>query len=166
MSLGSNGVDQVCSLRKLSTRLRGTNFCSSSAYFASSFVRQPNGSKYTRIVQNAPKHEFRVQWGGSVCSSRKLSMRLRGTNFCSSSAYFAPSFVRQPNGSKYTRIVQNAPKHEFRVQWGGSGAIVATNSDVTLCYEHLHLFSLFCTEFHKPTKLSQMHPNSTKRDKT
>ena len=102
-----------------------------------------------------------------MCSSRKLSMRLRGTNFCSSSAYFAPSFVRQPNGSKYTRIVQNAPKHEFRVQWGGSGAIVATNSDVTLCYEHLHLFSLFCTEFHKPTKLSQMHPivqNAPKHD--
>ena len=115
---------------------------------------------------SAPKHEFRVNGVDQVCSLWKLLMQLCGMNFSSSSAYFAPSFVRQPNGSKYTRIVQNAPKHEFRVQWGGSGAIVATNSDVTLCYEHLHLFSLFCTEFHKPTKLSQMHPNSTKRDKT
>ena len=67
MSLGSNGVDQVCSLRKLSLQLCGTNFCSSSAYIAPSFVRQPNGSKYTRIAQNAPKHEFRVQWGWIGC---------------------------------------------------------------------------------------------------
>ena len=26
---------------------------------------------------------------------------------------------------------ENAPKHEFRVQWGGSGAFVAKNSDAT-----------------------------------
>ena len=64
-SLGSNGVDQVRSLRKIPTRLRVTNFCTSSAYFAPSFVRQPNGPKCTQIVQNAPKRQFRVQWGGS-----------------------------------------------------------------------------------------------------
>src|SRR6185295_13566201 len=34
MSLGSNGVDRVRSLRKISTRLRGTNFCTSSARLA------------------------------------------------------------------------------------------------------------------------------------
>jgi len=137
MSLGSNGTE----FRK-QTKL---------------FKMHPNCSKRAKTwVLDA------MGWIGCV-RCEKFRRDFVETNFL---AHFAPSFVRQPNGSKYTRIVQNAPKHEFRVQWGGSGAIVATNSDVTLCYEHLHLFSLFCTEFHKPTKLSQMHPNSTKRDKT
>jgi hypothetical protein len=42
MSLGSNGVDRVRSLRKIPTRLRGTNFrnnCTSPAYFALSFMQ-------------------------------------------------------------------------------------------------------------------------------
>ena len=65
MSLGSNGVDRVRSLRNDSTQLRGTNFCTSSERFASSFIRQLNSPKCTQMVQNAPKHEFRVQWGGS-----------------------------------------------------------------------------------------------------
>ena len=65
MSLGSNGVDWVHWLRKIATQLRGTNFCTSSARFASSFVSQLNGPKCTKILWNAPKHFFRVQWGGS-----------------------------------------------------------------------------------------------------
>ena len=43
VSLGSNGVDWVHSLRKIMTRLRGTNFSTSSACFVPSSVRQPNG---------------------------------------------------------------------------------------------------------------------------
>ena len=107
--LGSNGVDRVRSLQKIPTRLRGTNFCTSSARFAPSFVSQPNGPQCTKIVRNAPEHEFRVQWDGSVVFIWKLSMRLRTTNFCTSSARFAPSFVSQPNGPKCTKIVRNAP---------------------------------------------------------
>ena len=41
MSLGSNGVDRVCSLRKSSMRFRATNFCiyyTNSTRFAPSFV--------------------------------------------------------------------------------------------------------------------------------
>ena len=40
-SLGSNGVDWVCSLQKILMRLQGTNFCincTSSTHFATSFV--------------------------------------------------------------------------------------------------------------------------------
>ena len=33
---------------------------------------------------------------------------------------------------------ENAPKHEFRVQWGGSRAFVAKNSDVGSWLELLH----------------------------
>src|SRR6185437_3805609 len=45
MSLGSNGVDWVCSLRKILMRLHGTNFCincTSSTSFAPSFVQYRN----------------------------------------------------------------------------------------------------------------------------
>ena len=66
MSLGSNGVDQVCWLQKITTWLRGTSFrinCTNSHCFASSFMRLRNYPKCTQTLCNAPKHEFGVQWG-------------------------------------------------------------------------------------------------------
>ena len=101
-----------------------------------------------------------------VRSLRKIPMRLCGTNFCTSSARVAPSFVRKPNGPECTQIVRNKPQRWLRVQWGASGAFVAKNSDTTSCHELLHSFGPFCTEFCKATKLSKMQPNSTKRTKT
>src|SRR6185295_3718142 len=103
MSLGSNGVDRVGSLQKILTRLRGTNFCTSSARFAPSFIWQQNGPKCTQMVRNTPQHEFNGV--DRVLSLRKIPMRLRGTNFCTSSARFAPSFVRQSNSPKCTQTV-------------------------------------------------------------
>ena len=97
---------------------------------------------------------------------QKIPMRLHGTNICTSSARFAPSFVRQRNSPKCTKIVRNAPKHEFRVQWGGSCTLVVKNCDATSWHELLHYFVPFCTEFRKTTKRSRMHPNSTKHTKT
>src|SRR4029079_15471110 len=82
VSLGSNGVDRVLKLRKIPTRRRGTNFCTSSARFAPSFVRQQNGPECTQIVRNAPKHQFRVQWGGSgVFVVKKLRRDLVARTF-------------------------------------------------------------------------------------
>src|SRR6185437_16652303 len=100
-------------------------------------------------------------WIGCV-RCKKTPSRLRGTNFCTSSAGLAPSFVRQPNGPECTQIVRNALKHQFRVKWVGSGAFVAKNSDATSWHELLHKFGLFCTEFRKATKWSRTQPNSTK----
>ena len=137
-SLGSHGVDRVCSFRKFPTRLRGTNFCTSSVRFAPSFVRQPNGPEWTQIVRNAPNVSLGSDGVDRVHSLRKIPMQLRAMNFCTSSASFAPSFVRQPNGPECTQIVRNAPKRQFRVRWGGSGAFVAKNSDVTSWHELLH----------------------------
>ena len=125
------------SLRKILTQLHGTNFCTSSARFALSFVRQPNGAECTQIVRNTPKCEFRVQWDGSG-ALRKIPTRLRGTNFCTGLARCAPSFVRQPKDPESTQIVRNAPKHQFRVQWGGSGVFVAKNSNATSWHKLLH----------------------------
>ena len=42
-----------------------------------------------------------------VRSSQKISMRLRRTNFCTSSARFPPRFVRQPNCPNCTETHQN-----------------------------------------------------------
>ena len=128
----------MISLGKIPTRFRGTNFCTSSSRFPPSFVSQLNGPEYTQMIQNAPKHQFRVQWVGSGAFIAKIPTRLRGTNFCTSSARFQPSFVRQPNGPECTQMVRNALKCHFRVQWSGSGAFVAINSDATSWHEHVH----------------------------
>ena len=156
-------MDWGAFIKKNSDTTSCINFCSSSARFAPSFVRQPNGPECTQMVLNTPKRQFRVQWVGSgafvakysdttswhertssarfapifvrhpngpectqwyethqnislgangvdrVRSLQKIPTRLRGTNFCTSSARFAPSFVRQPNGPKRIPIVRNAP---------------------------------------------------------
>ena len=51
------------------------------------------------------------------------------------------------------------------MQWGGSDAFVAKNSDATLWHKLLHYFGPFCTVFRKATKRSRMHPNRTKHAK-
>src|SRR6185437_2979054 len=113
--------------------------------------------------QNVCLESNGVDW---VHSLPKIPTRLRGTNFCTTSACFAPSFVRQPNSPECTQIVQNAQERQFGVKWGGSSAFVAKNIHVTSWHELLHYFGLFCTEFRKATKRSRMHPNSTKCTKT
>ena len=141
------------SLRKIMTQLRGTNFCPSSARFVPSFVMQPNGPKWYETCQNMSLESNGLD---RECSLRKVPTRLRGTNFCTGSTSFPPRFVWQPNCPNCTQMVRNTPKHEFRVQWGGSGVFVAKNTDATLWHELLHYFGPFCTVFRKATKLSQM----------
>ena len=104
VSLGSNVVDWVRSLRKIPMRLRDTNFSTSSVRFATSFVKQLNSPECTQIIRNGPKHQFRVQCCGLGAFVQKIPTRHRGTNFCTSSARFAPSFVRQRNGPECTQI--------------------------------------------------------------
>ena len=113
-------------------------FCTSSAHFASSFVSNqtvPNAPKWYEMHQNVSLGSNGVD---RVSSLRKILTRLRGTNFCTSSACFAPSFLRQPNGPGCTQMVLNAPKHQLRAKLVGSGAFVVKNSDATLWNELLH----------------------------
>ena len=144
MSLGSNGVDWVRSLQKILTWLRATYFsinCTNSLCFGPSLMELRNDTKCTQTLNNAPKHEFRVQCGGLGAFVKKIPMWLHGTNFCincTSSHYFAPSFMELRNDPKCTQTLNNAPKHEFRVQWGGLGAFIAKNPDVTSWHELLH----------------------------
>ena len=121
--------------KKIPTQLHCTNFCTTSARIAPSFVRQPNGHKCTKIVRNAPKCQFRVQWGGL-------------------GAFVVTEFCKATKRSECTQIVRNASKHQFTVQWGGSDEFVAKNSDATSCHKLLHQLGAFCTEFRKATKWS------------
>ena len=133
----------------------------------------PNAPKCYETHQNStrstpldPKLMFwgPMGWIGCLCCE-KFRSDFVARPFCTSSARFAPSFVRQPNGPECTKIVRNAPKCQFGVQWGGLGAFVAKNSDPTSWHELLHYFGPFCTKFRMATKRSRMLPNSTKHTK-
>ena len=144
MSLGSNGVDQVRSLRKITTWLRGTNFCNNSTSYP--FLHRV--SCFYETIPNAPIHYETLQnmnlWSNGmhwVCLLRKIPTWLRGTKFCidcTSSPHFAPSFMQLWNDPKCTQTLWNTTKEEFRVQWEGLTAFVAKNYNVTLCHELIH----------------------------
>ena len=155
MSLEYNGVDQVHSLRKILTRFRGTNFCTSLAHIALSVVTQPNCPKCIQIVQTHRNMRLGSNGVDREHSLKKIPTRLDGTNFYTTSPGFARSFVRQTNSTKCTQIVQNTSKHEVRIQWDGSGVFVSKNSDTTSWHKHLHHFGRFARSFVRQT-------NSTK----
>ena len=121
VSLGSNGVYQVRWLRKITMWLRGTNFCincTSSICFATSFMQlrnDPNAPKHYETIPNAPKH-YETHQNMSLGSNgvdqvrwlRKITMWLRGTNFC---ILIAPvQYVLQQVSCSYETI-PNAPKY-------------------------------------------------------
>ena len=126
------------SLRKIPARLRGTNFCTSSACFAPSLVRQTNGPECTQIVRNAPKHQFRVQLGGSGAIVAKM----------------------HPNSTKTHQNISLGSNGEDRVR--SLRQIPTRLRGMNFCTSSAR----FCTEFRKATKRSRMHPNSMKRTKT
>ena len=130
-------MGRVRSLQKILTRLRGTNFCTTSARVAPSFVREPTGPECTQIVQNAPIHQFRIQWVGSGAFVAKNSdvtswHELLHGPFCTEFRKATKRSRMHPNGMK------NELKHQFRVQWSGSGAFVGKNSDAISWHELLH----------------------------
>ena len=138
MSLGFNRVDRERLLRKIPTQLCGTNFCTSLAHFALAFARYKTVQNLLKQYETHKNMSIGSNGVDRVFMLRKILMQLRGTNFCTSSARFVPSFVRQPNGPKCTLIVRNTPQRQFRVQLSGSGAFVAKNSDATSWHELLH----------------------------
>ena len=101
-----------------------------------SYETIPNAPKHYATHQNMSLRSNGADW---VRSLRKIPMWLHGSNFCincTSSPRFAPS-LQLRNDPKCAQTLWNAPKHEFRVQWGGSGAFVAKNYNVTSRHELL-----------------------------
>ena len=101
MTLGSNDVDWVRSLRKIPMWIHGTSFCincTSSPRFAPSLIISyetiPNAPKHCKTHQNMGLGSNGLDW---VRSSQKILTRLLGTKFCincTSSDHFAPSFMQ------------------------------------------------------------------------
>jgi hypothetical protein len=59
-------------------------------------------------------------------------------------------------------MVRNASKHEFWVQWSGTGALIVKNSDATSFSEVVlkwHQVGQFCIDFCAATKWSEMPQN-------
>ena len=144
MSLGSNGVDQVRSLRKIQCDFVARTFVliEPVQYVLKQVLccyrTIPNAPKYYETHRNISLGSNGVDW---VRSLRKNLKWLRGTKFCincTSSPRFAPSFMQLRNDPICTQTLWNARKQEFWVQWGELGAFVAKNPDVTSWHERLH----------------------------
>ena len=144
---GSNGVYRVRSLRKTLMRFCGTNF------FINCTVqpilhRVPCSNE---TLSTAPKHyemlqnmslvpmgwiecvlceKFRCDFMAQTCALIALVQPVLHRVSCSDETL--------TNAPKH---YENALKHEFTVQWGGSRAFVAKNSDASSCHELLH----YCT---------------------
>ena len=100
MSLGSNGVDWVRSLRKIPTWLRGMNFALIAPVHpvlhrvSCSYETIPNAPKHYTTHQNMSLGSNGAYW---VRSLWKITTWLRGTNFCingTSSPCFASSLMQ------------------------------------------------------------------------
>ena len=109
MSLGSNGVDQVCSLRKIQCDFmaRTLVLIEPVQYVLKQVLCRyetiPNAPKYYETHQNISLGSNGVDW---VRSLKKILKLLRGTNFyinCTSSPRFAPSFMQLRNEPKCTQ---------------------------------------------------------------
>ena len=144
MSLGSNGVDWVHSLREIPMWLRGKNFRingTNSPCFASSFMQLWNDPKCTQTICYAPKHQFRVQWGGLGAFVEKIPAWLRRTSFrinCTSSPCFAwvsCGYETIPNAPKHYATHQNMSIGSNGVDWVD---FLAKNHDVNSWHELLY----------------------------
>ena len=115
--LGSKGRIGCVRCEKILTWLRATNFCincTTSPRFAPSFMQLRKDPKCSRTLWNAPKHEFRVQCGGSGASVANNYNANSWHNLllnCTTSICFATSFLQLRNDPKCTEILWNAPKH-------------------------------------------------------
>ena len=73
-----------------------------------------------------------------------------------------PSSIRQLNNPKCTQMVWNAPKHEFRVQWGGSGAFVAKKFQCDLMAQTCALIAQVLPILHRVPCSIKTLPNAPK----
>jgi hypothetical protein len=109
MSLGSNGVDKVHSLRIILMRLRGKNFsinCTSSAHFALSFVQLRSNPKCNQTQRNAAINDGPIEWVGCIHCEKFQNDFMAQT--CALIAPVQPIFQRV---SCSNETLPNAPKH-------------------------------------------------------
>jgi hypothetical protein len=86
-------------------------------------------------VRNAPKHEFWVHWSGSGAFVAKIFRCDFVYRTCALMAPVRPVLHRL---SCSNETIRNAPKHEFWVQWIGSGAFIAKKANTNSFCELVH----------------------------
>jgi len=152
-------------LREILKRLRGTNFCincTSSAHFAPSIVQFPNPPKHYKTHQNTSLGSDGVDREDLL---QKILTRLCGTNFCincNCSAYFELSIIKPRKDPKCTQTQRNATKYEYWVQWGGSGAFIANNSNATSWHKLLQYLHHTQPILHRVSCSNEIVPNAPK----
>ena len=114
-SLWSNGVNRVRSLRKIPTRLHGTN------------ISQQNPPPHWTL--NSCFGVFRTI-GCVQCEKFRRVFVARTFELVRTVLH---QFCKE---TKRSQMVLNATKHEFSVQWGRSGAFIAKNSEANSWHEH------------------------------
>jgi len=127
-----------------------------------SYKTIPNAPKHYATHQNMSSGSYGVDW---VRSLRKITTWLCGTNFCincTSSPCFASSLRQLWNDPKCTQTLCNAPKHEFRIQWGGLGAFVMKNPDLTSWHELFVLIAPAHPVLHRVSCSYETIPNAPK----
>jgi hypothetical protein len=129
MSFASNGVHQVRSLRKIPTRLCLANLCDNGTTLDQFCFDFHAVMKRSKPPQNTT---FESNGVDRVRSLQKIPTRLCLAN-CSIVAPVRPVLHRL---SCSNEMVQNTPKHDFWVQWSGSGVFVAKNL-TQLCFPNL-----------------------------
>ena len=70
--------------------------------------------------------------------------------------------MRLRNDPKCTQTLRNAPKHEFRVEWGGLGAFVVKNPDVTSWHKLFALNAPVLPVLHRVSCSYETIPNAPK----
>ena len=118
ISLGSNGADWVCLLRKKSRRdFVPQTFALMSPLHpvlhrvSCSYDMITNAPKHYETHQNMSLGSNGVDW---LCLLREIPTWHRVTNFCvncTSSVCFASGFMQLRNDPKCTKILWNRPKH-------------------------------------------------------
>jgi hypothetical protein len=132
-----------------------------------------------KMLPNAPKHyethhnmnlgSDAVDWADLL---QRILLQLCGLNFCfncNSSAWFEPSIVKQRNGPKCTQTLRNKTKHDFKFQWGWISCIRCEkfgNDFVAWTFALIAPVQPISHRVHAVTKWSQMHPNTTKHNKS
>ena len=170
MSLGSNGVAWMRSLRKISMRLYGTNLClncTSSTHFAVPCSNEtlPNAPKHYEMLQNMSLvpmgwiecvlcEKFWCDFMAQTCALITLVQPYLHRVSCSNETLAnAPKHYEMHQnmslGTNGVDRVRSLPKIPMRVR-GTNLCINSTSS------------ARFCIEFCAVTKQSKMHPNTTK----
>src|SRR6185312_4602178 len=107
--------------------------------FRRDFVARTFRNKSTRSTPLDPKLMF---W--CVCNIGCVRCEKFRRDFVARTfALVRPVLHQFSKATKRSQMIRNATKHEFRVQWGGSGAFVAKNSNATLWHKLLHYFGPF-----------------------